>query len=40
MNDGIGFGVGLLVGILARFALFTAYTYIAIRTLQYFGVSI
>jgi len=40
MNDGFQFGVGLLIGILLRFGLFTAYTYLAIRTLQYFGVTI
>ena len=40
MSEGIIYGCGLLAGILARFALFTAYTYLAIRTLQYFGVTI
>jgi len=40
MKDGINFGAGMLLGILLRFGLFTFYTYLAIRTMQYFGVSI
>jgi hypothetical protein len=40
MNDGIGYGLGLLFGTLFRFGLLTGYVYLAIRTLQYFGVTI
>jgi hypothetical protein len=40
MKDGIQFGVGMLMGILLRFALFSFYVYLSIRTLQYFGVTI
>jgi hypothetical protein len=40
MMDGIQFGVGLLMGIVLRFALFSFYVYLAIRTLQYVGVTI
>jgi len=40
MKDAIIYGAGLLAGILCRFALMTFYVYLAIRTLQYFGVTI
>jgi len=40
MKDGIGFGAGLLFGILFRFGLFMGYVYLSVRTLQYFGVTI
>jgi len=40
MLAGVLYGIDLLLGILVRFALITGYVYLAIRTLQYFGVTI
>ena len=35
-----GYSLGMLLNILLRFGLMTGYVYLAIRTLQYFGVTI
>jgi len=40
MKDGLEFGIGMLIGILFRFGLLTGYVYLAIKTLQYFGVEL
>jgi len=35
-----GYSAGMLLNIVFRFALLTGYVHLAIRTLQYFGVTI
>jgi len=35
-----GYTLGMLLNILARFGLLTFYVYLAIKSLQYFGVTI
>jgi len=35
-----GYTAGMLLNILFRFGLLTGYVYLAIRTLQYFGVEL
>ena len=35
-----GYSAGMLLNILFRFGLLTGYVYLAIRTLQYFGVEL
>ena len=36
----VGYSAGMLLNILFRFGLLTGYVYLAIRTLQYFGVEL